>query len=171
MNKYALINTVAIIIIVIVFAHSGINIVGAEWLEYRWHEPEEFSLFVMSNSGKIELCNMVPFWASFQKFEIVTSYDGMYMGSFITGPMTLNPLASSEHEGVFISERRMAAQHNFMTLDFESEGGDIRLDPSKFVATVRINTPIIGVIPYSTTTHMVGFDIYKIIGSKDQPCG
>ena len=68
MNKYSVITFIAIIIIITPFAYSGLNIIGANQLEYKWNGIEEFSFFAMSNSGDIEFCNPMPFSTSFQKF-------------------------------------------------------------------------------------------------------
>ena len=68
MNKYSTITLIAIIIIIIPFAYSGLNIIGANQLEYKWSGSEEFSFFAMSNNGDIEFCNTMPFPTSFEKF-------------------------------------------------------------------------------------------------------
>ena len=72
MNKYSTITLIAIVIIIIPFAYSGLNIIGANQLEYKWSGSEEFSFFAMSNNGDVEFCNTMPFSTSFQKFQIVT---------------------------------------------------------------------------------------------------
>ena len=75
MNKYSIITLIAIIIIITPFAYSGLNILGANQLEYKWSGSEEFSFFAMSNSGDMEFCNPIPFPTSFQKFQIISFYD------------------------------------------------------------------------------------------------
>jgi hypothetical protein len=57
-----------------------------------------------------------------------------------------------------------------MTLDFEFDGGDIRLDPNKLIILIQTDTPIIGIIPYSTITQMSGFDFDKIMNSENLSC-
>ena len=170
MNKHSIITAIAIAVIIIPILHSGLSIVGTQQLEYRWSGPGQFSFFALSNSGQMEFCNAMPFWTSFQKFEIATFYDGRHLGSFVTEPLTINPLSSAVKEGVFTSEEIATAQHNFMTLDFEFDGGDIRLDPNKFIVIIRTDTPIIGIIPYSSTTQITGFDFDKIMNSEDLTC-
>ena len=54
MNKYSAITIIAILIIIAPFAYSGLNIVGAEQLQYKWNDSEEFSFFTMMNNGNIE---------------------------------------------------------------------------------------------------------------------
>ncbi|QLH07300.1 thr operon leader peptide [Nitrosopumilus ureiphilus] len=170
MNKHSIITGIAIIVIVIPFAVSGLNIIGAQTLEYRWSSPGEFSFFTMSNHGEVEFCNTIPFWTSFQKFEAITFYDSKHIGSFAVNPLTINPLSSQVQEGIFSSEEIAATQHIFMTLDFEFDGGDIRLDPNKFTVLIQTDTPIIGIIPYSTTTQISGFDFDKIMNAENLSC-
>lgn len=170
MNKHSIITIIAIIIIVIPFVHSGLSIVGNQQLEYRWNNPGQFSFFTMSNSGEMEFCNTIPFWTSFQKFEIATFYDTRHLGSFVVNPTTINPLSSTVQGGTFSSDEITKTQHNFMTLDFEFDGGDIRLDPNKFIIVIRADTPIIGIIPFSTTTQMTGFDFDRVMNSEDLTC-
>ncbi len=68
MNKHSIITAIAIVIIIIPFAYSGLSIVGAQQLEYRWDNPGEFTFFTMLNQGEMEFCNTIPFWITFQKF-------------------------------------------------------------------------------------------------------
>ena len=170
MNKYTIITIIAIIIIVIPFAYSGLSIIGVQQLEYRWSGPGDFTFFTMSNHGEVEFCNTIPFWTSFQKFEVGTFYDGRYLGSFTVNPTTLNPSSSSVQEGIFSSEELAAVQHIFMTLDFEFDGGDIRLDPNRFAVLVNAETSIIGIIPISSTSQISGFDFDRIMNAEDLTC-
>jgi len=170
MNKHSIITTIAIIVIIIPFAYSGLSIVGAQQLEYRWDNPGEFSFFTMSNSGEIELCNTIPFWVSFQKFEIATFYQGEHMGSFVVNPLTINPFSSTVKEGIFTSQTTAEAQRNFMILDFMFNGGAERMDPNKFIIQTQIDTPIIGIIPFSFTTEILGSDFDKMMNAEDLSC-
>lgn len=170
MNKHSIITAIAITIIVIPFAYSGLSIVGMQQLDYRWDSPGDFNFFTMSNSGKIEFCNTMPFWISFQSFEVATFYDAKHLGSFVVNPTTINPLSSTVQEGIFSSEELAAAQHNFMTLDFEFDGGDIRLDPNKFMIVISADMPIIGIIPYTSTNQITGFDFDIMMNSENLSC-
>ena len=146
------------------------SIFGMQQLEYRWDNPGRFSFFTMSNHGNVEFCNAMPFWISFEKLQVTTYYDATDIGSFSVDSLTINPFSSTVQKGLFSSEELSAAQHIFMTLDFEFDGGDIRLDPNKFIVVIRADTPIIGVIPYSTTTQITGFDFDQIMNSEDLTC-
>ncbi|MGY5143258.1 MAG: thr operon leader peptide [Candidatus Nitrosopumilus sp. bin_32a] len=170
MNKHSIIAIIAIIVITLPFVHSGLSIIGMQQLEYRWDNPGQFSFFTMSNHGEIEFCNTMPFWVSFEKLEITPYFETNNLGSFSVNSITLNPLSSTVQEGKFSSEELSAAQHIFMSLDFEFNGGDIRLDPNQFIILVRADIPILGVIPYSTTTQISGFDFSKMMNSENLSC-
>ena len=161
MNRYTIITAIAIAVIVIPIAHSGLSVVGAQQLEYRWDSPGEFNFFTMLNEGKMEFCNAMPFWTTFQKFEISTFYQSNHLGSYVVKPLTMSPYSSTVQEGTFVSNGMSEAQHIFMTFDFMFNGGNIRLDPNQFIITVATDTPILGIIPYSSTVQMSGFDLIK----------
>lgn len=170
MNKHSVITIIAIIVIIAPFAYSGLSILGIQQLEYRWNNPGQFTFFTMSNHGSMEFCNAMPFWISFEKMEIATYYDANHIGSFSINSATLNPYSSSIQEGVFSSNTLSAAQHIFMTLDFEFDGGDIRLDPNKLIVIVHADMPILGIIPYSTTSQISGFDFDKNMNADNLSC-
>lgn len=170
MNKHSVITIIAIIVIIAPFAYSGLSIFGMQQLEYRWNNPGQFTFFTMSNHGDVELCNPMPFWISFENLHVITFYDANQRGVFTINPTTINPLSSTVQEGTFSSEDLSASQHIFMTLDFEFDGGDIRLDPNKLIVVVQADIPILGIIPYSTTTQISGFDFDQEMNSLDLSC-
>jgi len=170
MNKHSIITAIAIVVIVIPFAYSALSIVGAQQLEYRWDSPGEFTFFTMLNQGEMEFCNTMPFWTSFQKFEIATFYQSGHLGSFVIEPLTINPYSSIVQEGIFSSEEMSESQHIFMTFDFMFNGGNIRLDPNQFIILISIDTPILGIIPYSSTTQISGFEFDKMMNAEDLSC-
>jgi len=170
MNKHSIITAIAIVIIVVPFAYSGLSILGAQQLEYRWDNPGEFTFFTMLNQGEMEFCNTMPFWTSFQKFEIEAFYQSKHLGSFVVQPLTINPWSSVVQEGIFSTEERSESQHIFMTFDFMFNGGNIRLDPNQFMIIISTDTPILGIIPYSSTTQILGFDFDKMMNVEDLSC-
>ena len=118
----------------------------------------------------MEFCNTLPYWVSFKKFEINTFYDLENKGTFTIQPLTINPLSHVTQNGIFHSEGLNEAQYLFMQLDFEFSGEPIRLDPNKMQIQVNIDTPIIGVIPYSTSIQYSGFDFNNIMNDKNFDC-
>ena len=170
MNKYSIITIIAISIMVIPFAYSGLNIIGANQLEYKWNGSEEFSFFAMSNNGNIEFCNPMPFSTSFQKFQIMTFYDAKNIGTYEITSTTIESQSSIIKEGNFSTEKFQSTQHMFMTLDYEFDGGAIRVDPNKFIILVNIQTPIVGIIPYSHTNQITGFELDQTLKTKELSC-
>lgn len=170
MNKYSKITLVAIIAIIIPFAYSILNIYAAEKLSYRWSDQDRFDYFALSNNGNVEFCNTLPYWTSFKKFEITTFYNLENKGTFIVQPLVISPLSHATQNGIFHSDEFTEAQYLFMQLDFEFNGGAIRLDPNKMHIVVNIDTPIIGVIPYTTSVQYSGFDFNQIMDGKNFDC-
>ena len=170
MNKHSIITLIAIIVIIIPFAYFALSVIGVQQLEYRWNNPGEFTFFTMLNHGEMEFCNAIPFWISFEKFEISTFYQSDHLGSFTVQPVTINPYSSVVEKGIFKSEGMSEAQHIFMTFDFMFNGGNIRLDPNQFIIVVNTDTPILGIIPHSTTTQMSGFEFDKMMNAENLSC-
>ncbi|MGY5147273.1 MAG: thr operon leader peptide [Candidatus Nitrosopumilus sp. bin_7KS] len=170
MNKHSIISIIAIIVIVLPFAHWGLSVIGMQQLEYRWDNPGQFSFFTMSNHGEIEFCNTMPFWISFEKLEITPYFETSNLGSFSVEPSTINPMSSAVQEGIFSSEELSASQHIFITLDFEFDGGDIRLDPNQFIVVVQADIPILGIIPYSSATQIPGFNFDRMMNAENLSC-
>lgn len=170
MNKYTAITVIAIIVIVTPFVFSAMNIIGSQQLEYRWHSPGTFSFFTMLNHGETEFCNTVPFWMTFQKFEVSVFYMEKHLGSYVVKPLTLNPLSSGVQEGVFSSQDIEEAQHIFMNFDFSFDSGEMRMDANKFAVGIQTDTPILGIIPYSSTTYMSAFEFDEIMNADDLTC-
>ena len=170
MNKYSVITVIAIIIIIIPFAYSGLNIIGSNQLEYKWNGTEGFSFFAMSNNGDVEFCNPMPFPTSFQKFQIISFYDVKNIGEFEINASTIESQSSTIQAGNFSTEEFQSTQHMFMTLDYEFDGGVIRVDPNKFIVLVTVQTPIMGIIPYSHTMQISGFELDQTMKNQELSC-
>jgi hypothetical protein len=170
MNKHTIITIIAIIVIVAPIAYSGLSILGVQQLEYRWDNPGEFTYFTMLNQGEMEFCNTIPFWISIQKFQVEAFYQADTLGIFTVPLLELNPSSSNVEPGIFKSEEMSEAQHIFMTFDFMFNGGNIRLDPNQFIIEINIDTPILGIIPYTTTTQISGFEFDKLMNAEDLTC-
>jgi hypothetical protein len=170
MDKHSKITIIAIVVIIIPFVYSGLNIYAATQVHYRWSEYDKFNYFTMSNNGNLELCNGLPYWVNFKKIDITTFYNLENKGTFTVEPLIITPYSHTTQRGVFYSENLTEAQYLFMEIDFELNGGTVRLDPSKMNILVNIDTPIIGIIPYSTTIKYSGFDFNKIMKEDKFEC-
>ena len=170
MNKYSAITIIAILIIIAPFAYSGLNIVGAEQLQYKWNDSEEFSFFTMMNNGNIELCNPMPFSISFEELQIGSFYNAKNIGTYEIMATTIEPQSSVITNGDFFTEEYQSTQRLFLTLDYEFDGGEIRVDPNKFIVIVSIHTPIAGIIPYSQDLQISGFELDQIMKNQELTC-
>ena len=170
MNKYSAITIIAILIIIAPFAYSGLNIIGAEQLQYKWNDSEEFSFFTMMNNGNIELCNPMPFSISFEELQIGSFYNAKNIGTYEIMATTIEPQSSVITNGDFFTEEYQSTQRLFLTLDYEFDGGEIRVDPNKFIVIVSIHTPIAGIIPYSQDLQISGFELDQIMKNQELTC-
>ena len=93
----------------------------------------------------IEFCNPIPFHTSFQKFQIISFYDAKNIGTYEIESTSIEPQSSIVKKGDFVTEKFQSTQHMFMTLDYEFDGGAVRIDPNKFIVLVSIQTPIAGI--------------------------
>ncbi len=157
MNKHTVITCIAIVVMAVPFAYSGMNIYAAEQLQYRWGDAEGFSFFAMSNSGYVEFCNPTPLWADLRSFQADLFYDADILGTFVVDGVGLEPSSSALQYGGFRSDEFITVQSIFMTLDYEFDGGDVRLDPTKMYVLVTVSTPVLGFIPYATSSQYTGF--------------
>ena len=170
MNKYTIITIIAILIIIAPFAYSGLNIIGAEQLQYKWNDSEEFSFFSMMNNGSMELCNPMPFSINFDKLQIGSFYNAKNIGTYEIMSTTIESQSSIVTNGNFFTEEYQSTQRLFLTLDYEFDGGEIRVDPNKFIVIVSIHTPIAGIIPYSQDLQISGFELDQIMKNQELTC-
>ena len=117
MNKYSVITIIAILIIITPFAYSGLNIIGAEQLQYKWSDSEKFSFFEMMNNGELELCNPMPFSTSFEKLQIGSFYNAKNIGTYEIMSTTIESQSSIVTNGNFFTEEYQSTQRMFLTLD------------------------------------------------------
>lgn len=170
MDKHTVITIAAIIIIVIPFAISAANIIGAEQVQYRWDSPGMFSFFKMSTDGKLEFCNTLPFWISFEKFETMAYYQGKIIGTYTIEQFTTDPLAASIQKGIFTSEHIASAHSVMMTVDHGIRNEENRIDARQFIIKTVITTPILGLIPYDVTSQMSGLEFDAQMNTEDLYC-
>ncbi len=170
MNKHTIITGIAIVVIAAPFVYSGLNIYAAEQLQYRWNDSKEFSFFAMSNGGDVIFCNPTQVWAAIKNFRVDLFYDSNSLGTFNVDSISTDPSSSTTQHGRFVSDEFIMSQHVFMTLDFQFDGGDIRLDPTKMYVIVTTDTPILGFIPYTASSQYTGYDFDEIMNGGDFEC-
>ena len=164
MDKHSIIVIIASIIIAIPFVYSGMNIYAVNQLQMHGTDEGIFRFFDMINGGSIELCNPSPFFVSFNKLSIVTYFDSYEKGTFSSKPISLSPLSSAVINGTFSSESFSEAQ--YLALHFDGIfGGSVpeRIDPRRLVITTEIETPIIGLIPYTVTKQYSGLFFWETL--------
>lgn len=170
MDKHTAITIIAIIVIIIPFTYSGLNIYAAKQLEYRGVEPGKFSFFEMSNNRSIEICNTTPFPANFKNIEISTFYQIENKGTYTIKNFEIGGSESKTVQGKFSSENYVDTQRLFMIMDFQFDGGDNRIDARQLFVIVSIDTPIIGIIPYSLDVQYSGFDFDQLMNQESSKC-
>lgn len=162
MNKHTVIVSIGIIVIVSAFAYSGWNIYAVEQLQFSVADKEKFNYFDIINDAKVSVCNPLPFYVNFNEFNMIMVFEGKDKGIFSVQGTTLPPWSSLEIEGNFHSETFQEIQ--YIALHFDgmfSESTPVRIDPRKLVIVTEIETPIIGVVPYTVTKQYSGLDFWN----------
>jgi len=166
MNKYSIITAVAIIVIITPILYGVWGIYSVEQLQLRT-SSSEFSYFEMSNYEKIEICNPMPFFVSFNGLKIEPYYTNDIKGVFEIGPTTISPNTSEILDVNFSSDNFAEAQYLFMHMDGQFDGAiPIRLDPNMMVVVTTFETRIIGVIPYQNTIAESAFDFTNMMNEE-----
>ncbi len=166
MNKYSVITAIAIIVIIVPILYGVWSIYSVEQLQLGTPNVE-FSYFEMSNYEKIQICNPMPFFVSFNGLTVATYYTEDLKGIFELGPTTMDPNTIEVLELNFSSENFAESQYLFMHMDGQFDGEiPIRLDPSRMIVVTTFETKIIGVIPYHSTITQSGFDFTKMMNEE-----
>ena len=163
MNKHTAIVIIASVVIASSFVYSGWNIYAADQLQVRGVDGL-FSYFEMMSDGNIEVCNSFPFYVNFNKINIVLYFEGKNKGTFSTLPITLSPSSSLIVNGTFKTDTYTEIQYLSLHFDTMFSGSSpVRIDPKKFSVVTEIQTPIIGIIPYSVTKQYSGLGFWNIM--------
>lgn len=170
MDKHKIVTVIAIIAIIVPFAYSAMNIYSAEQLKYRWSPPEKFNYFELSNNGSVELCNSSPLPANFKSIQISPYYNGKIQGTLNIENISIEGEHSKIQKGKFVTDQFLETQQLFMEMDYQFDGGEVKVDPRKMQVVVSINTPIIGVIPYTSIHQFGGLDFDKMMNEKSFEC-
>jgi len=167
MNKHTTIVIIASIFIAGPFVYSGWNIFGADQLQFKGAEDGRFSYYGMISDREIIVCNTLPFYVNFNRINIVTFFEEENKGSFSTLPITISPLSSLTINGTFSSETFEEIQYYSLHFDSMFSGSaPVRIDPTKFSVVTEIETPIIGVIPYSVTKQYSGMNFWNMMNGN-----
>ena len=94
MDKHTAIVIIASIVIAVPFAYSFWNIYAIDNLQFRGTDDGKFRLFDMINSGTIEVCNPMPFFVNYNKFSIITFFEGNDKGKYTSESSIFSPLSS-----------------------------------------------------------------------------
>ena len=166
MNIYSIVTTIAIIVIIIPISYGIWSIYSVEQLQLGTPN-KEFSYFEMSSYEKIQICNPMPFFVSFEGLNIAVFYTGDFKGVFEIGPTTIDPNTQEVLDLNFSSENFAESQYLFMHMDGQFDGEiPIRLDPSQMVLVTTFDTKIIGIIPYQITFAQSGFEFTKMMNEE-----
>ncbi len=164
MDKHTLIVIIAVIVIAIPFVYSGLNIYAASQLQFHGTDEDRFRFFDMINDGSIKACNPSPFFGNFNKLSIVTYFDSDNIGTFSSKPISVSPLSSVVIDGMFSSESFPEAQYFALHFDGIFSGSSPeRIDPRRLMIVTEIETPIIGIIPYTITKQYSGLYFWETL--------
>lgn len=162
MDKHTLIVIIASIIIAITFVYSGWNIYAINQLQINGTNEDGFRFFEMISDGSIEICNPLPFFVNFNKLSIVTFFDSYNKGTFSSKQINISPQSSVMVNGTFSSESFPEAQYLALHFDGIFSGtAPERIDPRKLIIVTEIETPILGLIPYTVTKQYSGLYFWE----------
>lgn len=168
MNKHTAIVIIASFIIAGPFVFAAWNIYAVQQVQFVGTEEKRFSYFNMINDGEINVCNPNPFYVVFEKMDIIMIFEQRDKGLLSIQGTTLPPSSITTLEGKFTSETFQEVQYLSMQFDVMFGGSaPVRIDPSKFAIATETHTPIMGIIPYSTTQQYSGLDFWNMINDKD----
>ena len=167
MDKHTAIVIIASIVIAIPFVYSGWNIYASDQLQVKGTDEGSFRFFDMINSGNIEICNSMPFFANIQKYSVHVFFNEDNKGTYFTDSITLGPYSSKVVNGTFSSETFSEAQ--YLALHFDGMfGGSApeRIDPRQLKIITQVEAPIIGIIPYTITEQYSGLFFWETLNGE-----
>jgi hypothetical protein len=169
MNKYSIITSIAIAVIIASVMYGIWGIFSVEQLQFS-AEKMPFRYFELSSTEKIRVCNPTPFFVSFNGILFKVYYQGDLKGQFLIDSNTMSPYTSKILDTNFTSENFSEAQYLFMHMDGEFSGDvPIRLDPNQMIISLDYDSRIIGVIPYHQTVTISAFDFSQMM-DKESSC-
>jgi len=169
MNKHSVIVIIASIVIAGTLVFTALNIYTADQIQLRATDQEGFRYFKLINDGMISICNPLPFYASFNDFNIIIFYEGNNKGTFSVQGIVLEPNSDITTRGKFRSDSFEEVQYLLLHYDAQFSGtGPIRIDPEKLEIVTEIHTPIIGYIPFSVTNQYSGLEFWEMMNNDSE---
>lgn len=165
-NKHTVIVIVSIAIIAGSLGYSSLNVISARSLEFGW--PGQSFDFLAALTGKtINVCNNSDLPATFSQYSFTMIYDGDDLGTYSTGSGGLNPRSDGIVFGKFESKDNRMSTLFFSFLDTEMGGTDVtRINKDKMTVITKIDTTILGVVPFSITAKYSGQEFLDLINKK-----
>jgi len=169
MNKHTVIVIIASFVIASPFVFAAWNIYAAGQLQFSGIEQDNFRFFDMINSGKIAMCNPLPFYTSFDDVNIEIIYEGTNKGTLNVPMVVLAPNSFTITEGKFTSELFQEAQYLAMHFDGIFSGSfPIRIDPVKMNIETEFTTKIFSLIPISVSKQYSGLEFWNMMNDKNR---
>jgi len=168
MNKHTIIVIAASVVIAAAFVFSALNVYAAKQIQFVGNEKQGFSYFNMINSNQLSVCNSLPFYVTFSKINMIMVFDKKEIGNYKVQDVVLSPFTISNIKGNFKSENFDEAQYYAFQFDGEfSKSIHISIDPMKFSIISEIDTPIIGIIPYTVKKQYSGQEFWNMMNEKN----
>ena len=152
MNKHTVITIAASIIIVGVVGFSFLNAFASKQIEVRGIEPGYFSFFDLTNNEIILACNPSSIPMNIKNISISLEYNDENIGAVNFPDVNLEPNSVSQIQGYLQTDE--FKQMQYLTLHFDGMYDGVvpaRIHLDGILVKVTTSTPILGVIPYSST--------------------
>ena len=165
-NKHTIIVIISIAVIAGSLGYSSLNVVSAKNLEFGW--PGQSFDFLAALTGKtINVCNDSDLPATFSQYSFTMFYDEDDLGTYSTGSGGLNPHSDGVIFGKFESKDNRMSTLFFSFLDTEMSGTDVtRINKDKVTVITKLDTTILGVVPFSITEQYSGQEFLDLINKK-----
>ena len=169
MNKHTIIVIAASIVIAGTIGYTVWNVIAADKIQIKPSNENTFSFFELINEEKISICNPSLFFFTFNDFKIIMVYEGRSIATVYFPGGGLDPGSSYTKQGKFTTENFEEVQ--YLSMHFDAMFMDtipVRIDPLKMEVITEIQTPIIGVIPFSVTKQYSGLEFWEMMKNSNQ---
>lgn len=165
-NRHVVIVIVSIAIIAGSLGYSSLNVLSAKDLEFGWpHQSFQFTSVIVGKT--MSVCNNSDYPATFRQYSFTLIYDKDNLGTYSTGSGAFGPHSGGVVFGKFESTDERVSNIFLSFMDTEEGGTDItRIDIGKMKVDTKIDTTIMGVIPFSVTHEYSGMDFVEMLNKK-----